>query len=91
VCHRESRVTSSNPRAEHHPSAFRSITPASLSIMLSPITLLLLPAVAIASVKVQEPSDVIPPSQWAADNELISDYNAPFPANGQPKDRECHI
>jgi hypothetical protein len=54
--------------------------------MLSSISLLVFSVVALASVEVKDPSDVIPPSQWAADNELISDYNAPFPANGQPTD-----
>ncbi|CZR37637.1 uncharacterized protein FPRO_07172 [Fusarium proliferatum ET1] len=54
--------------------------------MLSPITLVAFSAVALATVEVQDPSNIIPASDWAADNALIADYNAPFPANGQPTD-----
>ncbi|VZH91368.1 unnamed protein product [Fusarium fujikuroi] len=54
--------------------------------MLSPITLVAFSAVALATVEIQDPSNIIPASDWAADNALIADYNAPFPANGQPTD-----
>ncbi|SCO43064.1 uncharacterized protein FFMR_07194 [Fusarium fujikuroi] len=54
--------------------------------MLSPITLVAFSAVALATVEIQDPSNIIPASDWAADNALVADYNAPFPANGQPTD-----
>ncbi|KAJ5104182.1 hypothetical protein N7532_004711 [Penicillium argentinense] len=38
-------------------------------------SLLLWPAVALASVTVEDPSDVIDPSLWAADNAIIPDYD----------------
>ncbi|KAF3771410.1 hypothetical protein M406DRAFT_35990 [Cryphonectria parasitica EP155] len=34
----------------------------------------------IALVSVGDPSDVIPPSDWAADNAIVPDYNVPFPS-----------
>lgn len=33
---------------------------------------------AYAAVSVTDPSDVIPPQQWAADNAIVPDYNVPF-------------
>lgn len=41
-------------------------------------SLLLWPAVALASVTIEDPSDVIDPKWWAADNAIIPDYNIPF-------------
>ncbi|KUI70837.1 hypothetical protein VM1G_06180 [Cytospora mali] len=40
---------------------------------------------ALAAVALQDPSDIIPASAWAADNALIADYNIPMPAS-QPSD-----
>ncbi|KUI63055.1 hypothetical protein VP1G_10180 [Cytospora mali] len=40
---------------------------------------------ALAAVSLQDPSDVIPASAWAADNALIADYNIPLPKS-QPSD-----
>jgi hypothetical protein len=37
-----------------------------------------LPYLAIASVSVLDPSDIISPLPWAADNAIIPDYNVPF-------------
>lgn len=37
--------------------------------------LFLLPALALASVTVEDPSDVLNPSWWKADNALAADYN----------------
>ena len=42
------------------------------------LCLLSLPCLALAAVSVIDPSDVIPPAQWAADNALIANYNVPF-------------
>jgi hypothetical protein len=50
-----------------------------------PKSLLLWPAVALASVTIEDPSDVIDPSWWAADNAIIPDYNIPF-VEVQPSD-----
>ncbi|KAF5593889.1 uncharacterized protein FSUBG_9662 [Fusarium subglutinans] len=59
--------------------------------MLSPTILVAFSTVVLATVKLQDPSDIIPASDWAADNALIADYNAPFPANGQPEDFESLV
>ncbi|CAI7604755.1 unnamed protein product [Penicillium pancosmium] len=48
-------------------------------------SLLLWPAVALASVTIEDPSDVIDPKWWAADNAIIPDYNIPF-VEVQPSD-----
>lgn len=48
-------------------------------------SLLLWPAIALASVTIEDPSDVIDPSWWTADNAIIPDYNIPFP-EVQPSD-----
>ncbi|CAK7212708.1 hypothetical protein SBRCBS47491_001558 [Sporothrix bragantina] len=53
--------------------------------MSSLISLLALPAVALATFTVNDPSDVIPPSEWAADNAIVPDYNTPF-ISVQPTD-----
>lgn len=42
-----------------------------------------------AAISVQDPSDVIPPTAWAADNAIVPDYNVPFIAV-QPRDRKHH-
>ncbi|KAF4500025.1 hypothetical protein FAGAP_3792 [Fusarium agapanthi] len=52
----------------------------------SPTILVAFSVVVLATIKIQDPSDVIPASDWATDNALIADYNAPFPADGQPTD-----
>ncbi|KAJ0122512.1 hypothetical protein J7T55_003025 [Diaporthe amygdali] len=46
---------------------------------------LLAARVALASVTLEDPSDVIPASDWAADNAIIPDYNVPF-LDYQPSD-----
>lgn len=56
--------------------------------MLLPIPFVLLPAVALAAVTTQDPSDIIDLQQWASDNDLVADCDVPFPSNGQPKDCE---
>ncbi|CAK7232873.1 hypothetical protein SCUCBS95973_008405 [Sporothrix curviconia] len=53
--------------------------------MSSLFSLLALPAVALATFTVNDPSDVIPPSDWAADNAIVPDYNTPF-ISVQPSD-----
>lgn len=32
----------------------------------------------LASITIEDPSDVIDPQLWAADNAIIPDYNVPF-------------
>lgn len=48
----------------------------------------LLRAVA-ATVTVNDPSDIIPPSAWAADDALKADYDIPF-ISSQPRDSELN-
>lgn len=50
-------------------------------------SLLLWPAVALASVTIEDPSDVIDPSLWAADNAIIPDYDIAM-VSVQPSDSE---
>lgn len=45
---------------------------------------------AFASVTIKDPSDVIDPADWAADNAIVPDYNVPFPAS-QPSDSKWHV
>ncbi len=33
---------------------------------------------ALAALSISDPSDIIDPSQWAADNSIVPDYNVPF-------------
>lgn len=35
---------------------------------------------ALASVTIEDPSDIVPASDWAADNAIVPDYDVPFPA-----------
>lgn len=51
--------------------------------MLAPV--LLFPVLALASLTVDDPSDVIDPSLWAADNALVADYNIDM-ISTQPSD-----
>lgn len=53
--------------------------------MSSRLTLLALPVVALASLTISDPSDVISPSHWTADNAIVPDYNVPF-ISVQPSD-----
>ncbi|ETS78926.1 hypothetical protein PFICI_08779 [Pestalotiopsis fici W106-1] len=46
---------------------------------------LFLAGTSLASVTVEDPSDVIDPADWAADNALLADYNVAFPST-QPSD-----
>jgi hypothetical protein len=55
--------------------------------MSSLLTLLALPVVALASLTINDPSDVISPSDWTADNAIVPDYNVPF-ISAQPSDSE---
>jgi hypothetical protein len=48
---------------------------------------LFLAGTSLASVTVEDPSDVIDPADWAADNALLADYNVAFPST-QPSDSE---
>lgn len=56
---------------------------------LRPLQLLALLAtrVAVASVTLEDPSDTIPASDWAADSAIVPDYNVPF-LEYQPSDSE---
>ncbi|KAI0133483.1 hypothetical protein BJ170DRAFT_164081 [Xylariales sp. AK1849] len=45
-------------------------------------------AFAVASIIVEDPSDVIDPADWAADNALIADYSVPF-LSAQPSPIEA--
>lgn len=46
---------------------------------------------AAATVTVNDPSDIIPPSNWAKDNAILADYDIPF-IESQPSDRmSTHI
>jgi hypothetical protein len=40
--------------------------------------LISLASTALAAVTISDPSDVIPPSEWTADNAIIPDYDVPF-------------
>lgn len=57
-----------------------------------PITLhsfaFLAPALTLASIIIGDPSDVINPADWAADNAIYADYNIPFPP-AQPGPSRC--
>ncbi|KAI4592351.1 hypothetical protein KJ359_011291 [Pestalotiopsis sp. 9143b] len=46
---------------------------------------LVLAGASLASITIEDPSDVIDPADWAADNALDADYNVPFP-DTQPSD-----
>jgi len=50
-----------------------------------PFSILSLSGVALAAVSIQDPSDIISPIHWAADNALAADYNVPF-VSVQPED-----
>ncbi|KAJ5925357.1 hypothetical protein N7454_007996 [Penicillium verhagenii] len=43
-------------------------------------SLLLFPALALASITIQDPSNVINPDLWKADNAIVPDYNVAFPS-----------
>ena len=45
------------------------------------------PVMVLASLTVSDPSDVITPDAWAADNAIVPDYNVPF-ISQQPSDRK---
>lgn len=45
---------------------------------------------AYASITIEDPSDVIDPQDWAADNAIVPDYNVPFPES-QPSDSMSHV
>ena len=53
--------------------------------MSSRLTLLALPVVALASLTISDPSDVISLSHWTADNAIVPDYNVSF-ISVQPSD-----
>lgn len=58
--------------------------------MLTTATLLVgltTPVWVLASLTVSDPSDLIPPDAWAADNAIVPDYNVPF-ISQQPSDRK---
>lgn len=57
----------------------------SLSLVLS--LYLSVPRAAFASITIQDPSDVIDPQDWAADNALFADYDIAF-IETQPSDRK---
>lgn len=50
-----------------------------------PLSVITLAGIAFAAVSILDPSDVIPPSLWAADNALPVDFNVPF-ISVQPED-----
>lgn len=57
------------------------------SLRWAPIFCLLGLDAVLASITIKDPSDVIDPQDWAADNAIVPDYNIPFPA-AQPSDSE---
>ncbi|KAJ5784705.1 uncharacterized protein N7503_009917 [Penicillium pulvis] len=48
-------------------------------------SLLLFPALALASITIEDPSDVINPASWAADNAIVPDYDIAM-VSSQPSD-----
>lgn len=54
-------------------------------MVLLQAALSLFPLATLASVSVGDPSDVIDPADWAADNALVADYNVAVPGS-QPSD-----
>jgi hypothetical protein len=55
--------------------------------MVSQSLLLLFPALALASITIEDPSDVIKSKWWTKDNALLADYNIPMTST-QPSDSE---
>lgn len=53
--------------------------------MFSQSLLLLFPALALASITIEDPSDVIEPKWWTKDNALLADYNIAM-VSTQPSD-----
>lgn len=46
--------------------------------MASVLVVLAFSAIVLASLTVEEPSDVIPESSWSADNAIIPDYDVAY-------------
>lgn len=67
-----STSASGYPRYTH-----KMLFPSSLLALLSPV--------ALAAITVKDPSDVIDPEDWAADNAVYADYDFPF-IQTQPRD-----
>lgn len=53
--------------------------------MVSQSLFLLFPALALASITIEDPSDVISPKYWTKDNALLADYNIAM-VSTQPSD-----
>jgi hypothetical protein len=55
-----------------------------------PKTIFLFPALALASITIKDPSDVINPAFWKADNAIFPDYEIAM-ISTQPSDSMCAI
>lgn len=55
--------------------------------MVSLSLFMLWPAAALASITIEDPSNVINPEWWAVDNAIVPVYNVAFPSS-QPSDSE---
>jgi hypothetical protein len=56
----------------------------------SPSLFLLWPLVVLASITIEDPSNVINPEWWAADNAIVPDYDVPFVSSQpSPSKRVC--
>jgi hypothetical protein len=55
--------------------------------MVSQSLLLLFPVLALASIIIEDPSDVIKPKWWTKDNTLLADYDIAM-ISSQPSDSE---
>lgn len=53
-------------------------------------SLLLFPALALASITIEDPSNVIDPALWAADNAIVPDYDIAM-VSSQPSDSKYKI
>ena len=58
--------------------------------MVSRSLLLLFPALALASITIEDPSDVIRPKWWTKDNALLADYNIAM-ISTQPSDSKYYL
>lgn len=55
-----------------------------------PEVVLMFPVLALASITIEDPSDVIRPSLWKADNAIVPDYDIDM-ISTQPSASKCSI
>jgi hypothetical protein len=55
-----------------------------------PKAIFLFPALALASITIEDPEDVINPAFWKADNAIVPDYDIAM-ISTQPSDSKCAI